>query len=61
MSKSLPKDYQKAIRKQPEEVTMDNLVLERNSSYGKSNFQPNSLFSFVSHDTISQANKKWYR
>ena len=53
-----PKDYQKAIRKQPEEVTMDNMVLERNFSYNKSNFHPNSAFSFVSHDTISPTNKK---
>jgi hypothetical protein len=56
--KCSPKDYQKAIRKQPEEVTMDNMVLERNYAYSKSNFHPNGVFNFVSHDTISPAFKK---
>lgn len=56
--KCSPKDYQKAIRKQPEEVTMDNMVLERNYAYSKSNFHPNGVFNFISHDTISPAFKK---
>ena len=56
--KVAPKDYQKAIRKQPEEVTMDNMVLERNYSYSKTNFHPNSVFYFTSHDTISASLKK---
>ena len=56
--KASPKDYQKAIRKQPEEVTMDNMVLERNYAYSKSNFHPKGVFNFVSHDTVSQAFKK---
>jgi hypothetical protein len=53
-----PKDYQKAIRKQPEEVTVDNMVLERNYAYSKSNFHTNGVFYFVSHDTVPAAKKK---
>ena len=53
-----PKDYQKLIRKQPDEVTMDNMVLERNFSYSKANFHNNSVFHFISHDTIAASQKK---
>jgi hypothetical protein len=53
-----PKDYEKAIRKQPEEVTMDNMVLERNYAYSKSNFRQKGVFNFISHDTVPAANKK---
>lgn len=52
------KDYQKLIRKQPDEVAMDNMVLERNLSYNKANFHTNAVFNFISHDTISASQKK---
>lgn len=52
------KDYQKLIRKQPDEVAMDNMVLERNLSYSKANFHVNSVFHFISHDTIAASQKK---
>ena len=37
---------------------MDNMVLERNYAYSKSNFHTNGVFYFISHDTISPALKK---
>lgn len=52
------KDYQKLIRKQPDEVAMDNMVLERNLNYSKANFHANAVFNFISHDTISASQKK---
>ncbi len=53
-----PKDYQKLIRKQPDEVAMDNMVLERNLNYSKTNFHTNAVFHFISHDTIAASQKK---
>jgi len=50
--------YPKSLKKQVETVTMDNMTLERNSTYQKSNFRPKSTFSFATPDEVPDSVKK---
>lgn len=56
--KAEPRQYPKALKKQVETVTMDNMVLERNSSYQKSNFRQKSVFGFATPEIVTEADKK---
>jgi hypothetical protein len=56
--KAQPKVYPKTLKKQVESVTMDNMTLERNSTYNKDNFRPKSVFSFATPDDVPDTAKK---
>jgi hypothetical protein len=53
-----PRAYPKTLKKQTEAVAMDNMVLERNSSYKKSNFHQKSVFTFTTPDQVPDSVKK---
>jgi len=50
--------YPKTLKKQVETVTMDNMTLERNFNYEKSNFRPKSVFSFGTSEDVPDTAKK---
>ena len=56
--KAEPRAYPKTLKKQVETVTMDNMTLERNSAYQKSNFRPKSTFSFGTPEQVPDSAKK---
>ena len=56
--KAAPRAYPKSLKKQTESVVMDNMALERNSSYKRDNFKQKSVFSFSSTENIPDTAKK---
>ena len=56
--KAAPRVYPKSLKKQTESVVMDNIALERNSSYRKDNFKQKSVFSFSSTENITDTARK---
>jgi|GEM_PF-1039192 len=56
--KAIQKSYPKTLKKQVESVTMDNMTLERNSTYNKDNFRPKSVFSFATPENVPDTAKK---
>ena len=52
------KVYERAIRKQTELILFENLALERNMAYTKSNFSEKGVFSFWIPDKVKEEDKK---